>query len=304
MTTKLKNRTTAPPAVEIAAEPVLSVPTSTIKGIYNSQQQIIVLGDKIGGGGEGTVYDIQGQPDLVAKLYHEIPAPEKADKLMAMARLGTEGLFRISAWPVDVLRDEPNGNVIGFVMNKIGQAEEVHTLHSPKSRLKKFPDASWSFLVHVAANIARAVAALHEQGFVIGDVNPKNILVTKKATVYFLDCDSFQLTTPEKTYRCEGGFPEYTPPELQGIRIPFNEIDRQQEHDYFGLAVVIFQLLFLGRHPYSGRFLGAGEMPLETAIQQGRFAYGTDAITTTHPPPGIAKPSQKRLPHCSAIFWS
>ncbi len=292
MTMKLKTRPADQLPVEIAEEPVAPVShikadlTSAFpKGIYNSQQQAVVLGKKIGVGGEGTVYDLQGQPDLVVKIYHEVPAAEKAEKLIVMAQLGTEHLCKIAAWPVEVLRDTPDGNVIGFLMRKIGQAEEVHTLHSPKSRLKKFPDASWSFLIHVATNIARAVAALHEQGFVIGDVNPKNILVTKKATVYLLDCDSFQLSAAGKTYRCEGGFPEYTPPELQGL--PFNEIDRTQEHDCFGLAVVIFQLLFLGRHPYSGRFLGAGEMPLEKAMRERRFAYGTDAATRQmQPPPG------------------
>ena len=47
------------------------------------------------------------------------------------------------------------------MMKKISQAEEVHALHSPKSRLQKFPEASWAFLIYVAANIARAVAAIH-----------------------------------------------------------------------------------------------------------------------------------------------
>ncbi|MFN7929170.1 MAG: protein kinase [Blastocatellia bacterium] len=263
----------------------LHPPPAVVPGIYNTAQQALTLGSQIGVGGEGTVYEIQGQPDFVAKLYHEPPSAEKAAKLVAMTRFDAARLSRIAAWPVDALRDTPDGNVIGFVMHKIGQAEEVHALHSPKSRLRKFPDASWSFLLHVATNIARAVATLHEQGFVIGDVNPKNILVTKKATVYLLDCDSFQFVDGDKTYRCEGGFPEYTPPELQGI--PFSEINRTQEHDCFGLAVVIFQLLFLGRHPYSGRFLGVGEMTLEQAIREGRFAYGTDAATRQmQPPPG------------------
>jgi len=174
-----------------------------------------------------------------------------------------------------VLRDAPDGAVVGFVMKRISGAEEVHALHSPKSRLQKFPDASWAFLIYVAANIARAVAAIHEHGFVIGDLNPKNILVTRKATVYLLDVDSFQISDDNKTYRCDGGFPEYTPPELQGVA--FRKVDRTQEHDYFGLAVVIFQLLFMGRHPFSGRFLGAGEMSLERAIRESRFAYGVDA---------------------------
>jgi DNA-binding helix-hairpin-helix protein with protein kinase domain/Flp pilus assembly protein TadD len=170
-------------------------------------------------------------------------------------------------------------------MKRISHAEEVHTLHSPRSRLQKFPEASWAFLIYVAANIARAVAAIHESGLIIGDVNPKNILVTRKATVYLLDVDSFQVSAEGKTYRCESGFPEYTPPELQGIA--FRDVDREQGHDCFGLAVVIFQLLFMGRHPYSGMYLGAGEMPLERAIRERRFAYGVDAeARKMRQPPG------------------
>jgi DNA-binding helix-hairpin-helix protein with protein kinase domain len=246
---------------------------------------MIQLGRRIGTGAEGEVYEIQDKSDLVVKVYHETPPPEKAEKLVALSRLGNERLFNLSAWPVSTLLDAPDGEVAGFVMKKIGDAEEVHTLHSPKSRLQKFPEASWAFLIYVAANMARAVAAIHEHGLVIGDVNPKNILVTRKATVYLLDVDSFQFSVDGRTYRCEGGFPEYTPPELQGVA--FREVDREQEHDCFGLAVVIFQLLFLGRHPYSGRYLGAGEMPLERAINESRFAYGDDANSRKmRQPPG------------------
>jgi DNA-binding helix-hairpin-helix protein with protein kinase domain len=257
-----------------------------VHGIFHtSQSEIIQLGRRIGTGAEGEVYEIQDRSDLVAKVYHEPPPPEKAEKLIILSRLGSERLFNISAWPVSTLHDAPDGEVVGFVMKKISQAEEVHTLHSPKSRLQKFPEASWAFLIYVAANIARAVAAIHEHGLVIGDVNPKNILVTRKATVYLLDVDSFQVSFDGKTYRCEGGFPEYTPPELQGVA--FRGVDREQEHDCFGLAVVIFHLLFMGRHPYSGMYLGTGEMPLERAIREFRFAYGVDAeARKMRQPPG------------------
>jgi DNA-binding helix-hairpin-helix protein with protein kinase domain/Tfp pilus assembly protein PilF len=252
---------------------------------HTSQSDIVRLGRRIGTGAEGEVYETQDNSDLVAKVYHEPPPKEKAEKLVVLSRLGNERLFNLSAWPVSTLRDAPDGEVVGFVMKKISQAEEVHALHSPKSRLQKFPEASWAFLIYVAANIARAVTAVHEHGLVIGDVNPKNILVTRKATVYLLDVDSLQVSAGGKTYRCEGGFPEYTPPELQGVA--FRDVDRAQGHDCFGLAVVIFQLLFLGRHPFSGMYLGAGEMPLERAIKESRFAYGADAeARKMRQPPG------------------
>jgi DNA-binding helix-hairpin-helix protein with protein kinase domain/Tfp pilus assembly protein PilF len=259
---------------------------SPIHRIFHmSQSEIVRLGGRIGTGAEGEVYEIQDRDDLVAKVYHEPPPPERAEKLVVLSRLGNERLFNLSAWPVSTLRDSPDGEVVGFVMKKISQAEEVHALHSPKSRLQKFPEASWAFLIYVAANVARAVATIHEHGLVIGDLNPKNILVTRKATVYLLDVDSFQVSVDGKTYRCEGGFPEYTPPELQGVF--FRGVDRAQEHDCFGLAAVIFQLLFMGRHPFSGRYLDAGEMPLERAISEHRFAYGADAeARKMRQPPG------------------
>ncbi|MGH9769597.1 MAG: hypothetical protein ACREAB_19400, partial [Blastocatellia bacterium] len=43
----------------------------------------------------------------------------------------------------------------------------------------------------------------------------------------------------------------------------------------------------MGRHPFSGRFLGAGEMPLERAIREFRFAYGAGAeARKMRQPPG------------------
>jgi DNA-binding helix-hairpin-helix protein with protein kinase domain len=267
---------------------------------YNSDAEIVRVGEQIGAGGEGTVFQVQGRCDLAAKIYHQPPTAEKAEKLRALSRLATGRLFRLSAWPVDVLRSQPEGDVAGFVMKRINEGREVHALHSPKSRLQSFPEASWAFLIYVAANIVRAISTVHEHGFVIGDVNPKNILVTRRATVFLLDCDSFQVSAGGKSYRCEGGFPEYTPPELQGRF--FGDVDRLPEHDYFGLAVAIFQLLFLGRHPFSGLYLDAGEMPLERAIRERRFAYGADSESRQmRQPPGAL--SMRAIPEPMADLF-
>ena len=254
--------------------------------LYSVQGHPITLTVQLGSGGAGTVYEVEGQPSLVAKRYHQPPTPEQIARLNALVECEHERLIKIAAWPVAVLRDQPDGQVVGFLMPRVDRASEIHTLHSPKSRLQKFPDATWAFLIHTAANIARAVATVHEAGFVVGDVNPKNILVTRQGTVALLDCDSFQFESDGVTYRCEAGFPEYTPPELQGFA--FRDVDRTAQHDAFGLAVIIFQLLFLGRHPFAGKFFGEGEMSLSRAIAEGRFAYGTDsAARQMHAPPGV-----------------
>ena len=77
----------------------------------------------------------------------------------------------------------------------------------------------------------------------------------KNALVVLIDCDSFQVNTNGRCYPCEVGVPLYTPPELQ--KKSFRELIRTRNHDRFGLAILIFQLLFVGRHPYAGRYLGA-----------------------------------------------
>jgi DNA-binding helix-hairpin-helix protein with protein kinase domain len=79
----------------------------------------------------------------------------------------------------------------------------------------------------------------------------------------------------------------FTPPELQGK--PFRGLHRIESHDRFGLAVLIFHLLFQGRHPFAGVYAG-GEMPLERAIAESRFAYGAHAtaLGMSQPPGTLA----------------
>src|SRR5208282_3628662 len=103
------------------------------------------------------------------------------------------------------------------------------------------------------------------------------------AIVSLVDCDSFQISANGKIYPCEVGVPLYTPPELQDTE--FREVVRTPNHDNFGLAVLIFHLLFMGRHPFAGKFLGRGEMPIEKAIAEQRFAFARDAQRTQMLPP-------------------
>ncbi len=101
------------------------------------------------------------------------------------------------------------------------------------------------------------------------------MLVSSQGMVTLIDCDSFQISTSRKTYPCEVGVAHFTPPELQGKS--FAGLVRTPNHDNFGLAVVIFHLLFMGRHPFAGRYLGLGEKSLEECIQESLFAFGTRA---------------------------
>jgi DNA-binding helix-hairpin-helix protein with protein kinase domain len=96
------------------------------------------------------------------------------------------------------------------------------------------------------------------------------------ATVALVDCDSFQITDGSNVFRCPISVPEFTPPELQ--RSDFLTETRTTHHDAFGLAVLIFHLLFLGRHPFMGIYDAKSDamISLDQAIGQYAFPYGRD----------------------------
>lgn len=251
----------------------------------DSDGKVIRLAKRIGSGGEGDVYELlSANHDIVAKIYHKPLEQQKQEKLLLMARGCNEELKSISAWPTDVLRTRQDGPVVGFLMPRIRECEPIHKAYGPTHRKEVFPHADWRFLVRTAKNLAAAFSVIHKFGYVIGDVNEGNILVDDKACVRLIDCDSFQVRTGDQLYCCEVGVAQFTPPEIQQSK--HFRMERTANHDNFGLAILIFQLLFFGRHPYSGVYSGKEDMPIEKAISEFRFAYSrTSHLKSIAPPP-------------------
>ncbi|MDB5352855.1 MAG: Protein kinase protein [Planctomycetota bacterium] len=235
-------------------------------------------------GGEGAVFDVLGKPDQIAKLYSKPQSKERCDKLRAMAKLCSPNLLKIAAWPTATLSNGNPAAVEGILMPRIIDHKEIHHLYSVAQRKKDFPEADWKFLLNTARNCAIAFEEVHKHGHVVGDVNQKNVMVSKKGVVALVDCDSFQIVEGSRVFRCGVGVSDYTPPELLGKT--FANLDRAANHDLFGLAVLVFQLLMVGRHPFSGVPLVAADIPIEKAIQDGLYAY-TRNPTKLKPPPNV-----------------
>lgn len=233
----------------------------------------------VGAGGEARIYSIPQDIALVAKVYHR-PTPTHARKLAAMVAnapddpMAANGHISI-AWPSDLLlAPDRQPQVIGFLMPRVSDMRSIVAYYNPRTRRQRCPLFSYRYLHRTAHNLTAAVRALHDRGYVIGDVNAANILVTDTALVTLVDTDSFQVREPQSgvVYRCPVGRPEFTPPELQGQA--FANLDRVPEHDLFGLAVLIFQLLMEGTHPFAGLFQGRGDPPpYEARIAAGHFPY-------------------------------
>lgn len=254
------------------------------EGQFETPSGRIALGRQIGKGGEGVVCEVEGRPGLLAKVYHTPPSTDRVDKLLAMLEVRSTELAAVAAWPTEILR--AGGQVVGFTMSR-AEGRELHVLYGPTSRRKEFPDADWRFLVRAASNLARAMGRIHKVGGVVGDLNPSGVMVSRRALVQLIDCDSFQIRSHGRLLSCDVGVPMYAPPELQGSS--FRGVERTPNQDAFGLAVLIFHVLFLGRHPFAGRYLGSGEQPgLEEAIANFRFAYSAQAASRSMaPPPGM-----------------
>ncbi len=254
--------------------------------VVDAQGRAVALGAELARGGEGAVYDVAGKPGLVAKLYLKPPDRTQAEKIAAMVGMATERLTTLAAWPTGTLH-QPGGALAGFLMPKLGGHRPVFQVYGPKLRLRQFPKADWRFLVHTAGNVARAFAAMHAAGLVIGDVNHGNLFVAEDATVRFIDADSMQVAQGARRWPCEVGVSTHQPPEMQGLA-SYRGVVRTPNHDAFGLAVLIFQLLCMGRHPFSGRYAGTGEPPdIERAITEHRYAYSADTRhSQMSPPPG------------------
>ena len=248
-------------------------------------KDIVSVAKLLGKGGEGEVYSIDGHSGLAVKIYSSSSLRAKREeKVRAMVAEGLAAQTDLIAYPGEVVTDL-HGNFLGFVMLRVSGYRPLHELYSPKSRQRHFPKSDYRFIVHAALNVARAVGKVHQTGCVIGDLNHSGVLVAQDATVSLIDADSFQFSLNGKSYPCVVGVPDFTPPELHGKNLA--AVQRTIQHDNFGLAVAIFQLLFMNRHPYAGRFNGP-DLSIGQAIAQNRFAYSLirRAETRTTPPPG------------------
>lgn len=259
--------------------------------VYTAARAPVALGDLVARGGEASVYRVRRRDAVVAKIYTH-PRAETHAKLRRMQASPpadpTVAIGHASiAWPQTLVYDD-RGQVAGYLMPFIRDAAPVVEVFNPRRRAVRMPGFSAAYLHRTARNLASALAALHARGYVVGDLNERNILVTPRALVTLIDCDSFQVEHREGgtivTHPCPVGRLEYTPPELQGQA--FRDIRRLPEHDAFGLAVLVFQLVMDGNHPFRSAWVGSDEPPsIEAKIARGWFPWADIGVPAVAPPP-------------------
>ncbi len=216
----------------------------------------ITPGRKLGEGGEGAVFLVSGQPGSVMKIWHPGKTPQDAEaKLSHLVRNPVRPELGASwhiTWPQHTVRE--NGVTVGYTMPILdpGQSwepivEYYNRRAAQNTEQEQGRDLRIDDRVRMARNLALGFRAVHAAGYVIGDVNEKNIEVNRQNDIAMVDCDSYGFTDPGsgRTFSNHMGRAEFQAPEAQG-----DFTNRTQNHDRFGLAVVIFHLL-TGYHPYT-----------------------------------------------------
>jgi hypothetical protein len=242
--------------------------------------------------GDARVFALPGDGALAAKVYNQ-PTADRGRKLEAMIAHPLEHAAAsqgvpAAAWPIDLLRTtDGSREVAGYLLPRTDKMRPLSEFFSADARRRHSPHFTYGHLLRAAGHLAAAAEALHARGHVIGAVDEAQILVSETGWVTLAATDTFHVRDAEAgvIHRGPGGRPELTPPELQPAAL--TEAEWTPGHDRFALAVLLFQLLMEGVHPYAGIYLGEGKTPpLEACIATGHFPYGLKNALPYTPSPG------------------
>ncbi len=255
--------------------------------------------DEKASGGEGIVYTVPGKPGFLVKVYKRetLENPSKAnairERIEAMCENRACQAMKGLAWPLmPVYGDASRKNLIGFAMRACKGMPFSSLFNGPASVKEKFPAWNRRQLAQTAVNFVKRVRLLAESNVLVNDFNPANFWVDEQCNVSFIDVDSFQIADrrgrPLVTHTY---FASHTAPELLASPSALNR-PRTVEHVAFSAALVAFQLLMCGYHPYSYQGVpdGGGCGSPDENLRAGRCPLGIGADC--------------RLPDCWYKLWS
>lgn len=247
-----------------------------------NERRVLPLGKLLGEGAAGKVYSIPAMPGAAAKLYHGSDEARNHEAKVAAMIANPPDLppalhqgkrFPQIAWPQAKLFDRA-GRFIGFLMPEIDFARStslVNLLQKNSRRVEKLSEY-YGYRVLVARNLASVFAELHKAGHHMIDMKPANLRFYPSVSwMAVVDTDGFSIAGNHGRIPADQLSDEYIAPE--SWKRPVSELGVDQ--DLFALAVIIFQLLDNGVHPFAGGSVGArGQATdLQARILDGLYPY-------------------------------
>lgn len=265
------------------------------------------LGKKIGGGQEGTVFEISDTTSnidptqFVIKLINDtrLSVDQKLitiKRIETLVRLGKEKdeLRRIMAMPKASVKSD-----IGYVMRKAIDYESLNNYLELPEGASPEPWYNTEYTLkkrlQIIVGMFEALRTIHLSGLIFTDLSPNNILVHKtKNSVVFIDTDNLReksdchlsvLGTPG--YMAPEIYRENVPSEINGEKIDSDILSKtgriSVDSDIFSAAIIAFKLLVL-HHPFVGDVISQGTAEDEERAEKIQTDYifkeGTDNYST------------------------
>ncbi len=240
------------------------------------------LGAPLAHGGEGTIFDLGD--GTVAKIYREerLTAGRRNKlELMASQPLTIPGV----CWPQELIQNS-DGEFVGYRMEKACGIELQKCAFTRQALERYFPAWEKRDMVELCVTILEKITALHRCGILLGDINPRNILVRTPKEVWLVDCDSYQVGG----YPCPVGTVRFTAPEIQQRR--FTDFLRTPGNENFAVATLLFMLMLPGKSPYAQQ----GGDDLGEVIREMNFPYPCGENRSEHTPAGAWRFLWSHLP--------
>ncbi|WP_330239708.1 hypothetical protein [Streptomyces sp. NBC_00525] len=175
------------------------------------ERSSLVLGQRLGSGGQGDVFALDGDAVLLKEYKNpsEVDGTELArlvDFRQSLPPSDRTRLDELAAWPL--CRVVQQGRPVGFVMNAAPQwmtwvngagsrrlQEMQFLLRTAKPGWRQIVQPAPEQRRDLARSCAEAIAWFHAAGLVVGDISHANALwaLFPNPAVYFLDCDGFRL---------------------------------------------------------------------------------------------------------------
>ncbi|WP_267217941.1 hypothetical protein [Paenarthrobacter ureafaciens] len=251
----------------------------------------VVLDELLGEGGEGAAYAVHG--DRVVKIFdrdHVTRHRQAKVERFASRSLYSQGI----CFPEAVVTNNA-GEFVGYMMPR-ARGNEFRVIMNPRRFLKAFPGWTKADLVDVCISFLEKVSYLHSLNVIVGDINPKNVIVDASKNVWMIDADSWQVDG----YPCPVGTPMFTAASALGR--PYAESLRTSEEELFAVATMLFMVLITGQFPYART---GSDGDIARLIKDGNFAFQVGERSNRDQPEGNWKYMWSHMPRdLKEMFWN
>ncbi|WP_368415405.1 peptidoglycan-binding protein [Falsiroseomonas sp.] len=253
------------------------LPTSSVNATVNRSAL-----KRVGVGGLAEVYKYADQAgrSYAFKLYRQPQQADWARISHLVDRYSAQALSSTGsgiAWPLAKIEaaGAPRGIVLPFVGDEGDISLDWWVERLLIAKLPKFKDTLSSRLL-LLKNLAGILADLHLSGTAVVDLKPSNVIVRNNLSVVLLDTDSFGVRDAGgKFYKPTHVSASYIAPEAYSAGLDVGALWHEQ--DQYAFAVIAFQVLNFGVHPYQCRLTSDAPDGADTnddKAKHGLYAYG------------------------------